>query len=147
MPFGFGQRAVIDDAFAQHSLSRPVLVEVADLTTVPEYVAHGLGVALLPPELVLSSKHDLSIVPIAGADISWTLSVIVKAAHPASSTVDAFLDLIRAIRAVSSILNFYARLIDMQQAPIMTNGKSEVRETVEESLYPPKNIRPAPRSC
>ncbi|MBB5704637.1 DNA-binding transcriptional LysR family regulator [Ochrobactrum daejeonense] len=94
MPFGFGQRAVIDDAFAQHSLSRPVLVEVADLTTVPEYVAHGLGVALLPPELVLSSKHDLSIVPIAGADISWTLSVIVKAAHPASSTVDAFLDLI-----------------------------------------------------
>jgi len=94
MPFGFGQRAVIDDAFARHSLSRPVVVEVADLTTVPEYVAHGLGVALLPPELIASSRDDFSVIPISGADISWTLSVIVKAAHPVSQPVDAFLDLI-----------------------------------------------------
>ncbi|MFB9795270.1 LysR family transcriptional regulator substrate-binding protein [Shinella granuli] len=94
MPFGFGQRVVIDDAFAQQSLSRPVVVEVADLTTVPEYVAHGLGVALLPPELVVSSRHDLSVVPVSGAEISWTLSVVVKAGHPASQAVDAFLDLI-----------------------------------------------------
>lgn len=94
MPFGFGQRAVIDDAFARLALSRPVLVEVADLTTVPEYVAHGLGVALLPPELVACSGHDLAIVPISGSEICWTLSIIAKAVHLASQPLDAFLDLI-----------------------------------------------------
>lgn len=93
MPFGFGQRAVIDDAFAKQSLSRPVHVEVADLTTIPEYIVHGLGVALLPPELVAMNTQDFAIIPIIGAEISWTLSVVVKAAHPASQTVNAFLDL------------------------------------------------------
>lgn len=94
MPFGFGQRAVIDDAFSRLALSRPVLVEVADLTTVPEYVAHGLGVALLPPELVASNGHDLAMIPVSGSEICWTLSIIAKASHLANQPLDAFLDLI-----------------------------------------------------
>lgn len=94
MPLGFGQRVVIDEAFAQQSLTRSVLVEVADLTTVPDYVAHGLGVALLPPELITANGHRLTSVPLSDVEISWTLGVITSAAHPLAKPVSAFLDLI-----------------------------------------------------
>lgn len=93
MPPGFGQRAVIDEAFAQRALSRSVLIEVAELNTIPDFVAQGLGVALLPPDLV-AKRSDVVIVPIRDAEISWTLSVLVKAVEVTSQTVSAFLDLI-----------------------------------------------------
>ncbi|MEK8143709.1 LysR substrate-binding domain-containing protein [Streptomyces sp. M10(2022)] len=55
MPVGFGQREVVDDAFTRAELTRRVLIEVSDITTIPDYVAHGLGVAFLPSEFAKSS--------------------------------------------------------------------------------------------
>jgi DNA-binding transcriptional LysR family regulator len=94
MPFGYGQRTVIDNAFAQRALPRSVLIQVADLKMIPDFVEHGLGVALLPPELVPKQGADLSVIPISDAEISWTLSVVVKAAAVTSRTISAFLHLI-----------------------------------------------------
>lgn len=94
MPSGFGHRTIVDEAFARHSVRRTVLVEVADLTTVAAYVRHGLGVALLPPEIARQSGEDVVTVPIAGAEISWTLAVTFSGVHPSSRSVHAFLDLV-----------------------------------------------------
>jgi DNA-binding transcriptional LysR family regulator len=93
MPLGFGQRAMVDEALAARSLRREVSVEVTDLTTVPDFVAHQLGVALLPPELV-QGRTELRAVPISDADLSWTLYVVTSAIHAPSRSVHAFLDLV-----------------------------------------------------
>lgn len=94
MPLGYGQRSVIDNAFAQRALPRSVLIEVADLRMIPEFVVHGLGVALLPPELVPKHASHLAIIPISDTEITWTLSVVVKASIVTNRTVSAFLHLI-----------------------------------------------------
>ncbi|MBP2336148.1 LysR family transcriptional regulator [Saccharothrix coeruleofusca] len=95
MPLGFGHRTVVDRAFAQHSRIRDVLVETTDLTTIPDYVAHGLGVALLPLELATSGSRPLATLTISDADISWTLAIVMSATRPPSHLVTAFLDLVQ----------------------------------------------------
>jgi DNA-binding transcriptional LysR family regulator len=94
MPVGFGHRTVIDAAFAHRSLQRNVLVEVADLTTIGDYVQNGLGVALLPPEIARRGDDALVTVPISDSAITWTLAVAFSAEYPSSRSVNAFLDLI-----------------------------------------------------
>jgi DNA-binding transcriptional LysR family regulator len=95
MPLGYGQRTVIDRALAQRSLERSVVVEVTDLTTIPRYVAHGLGVALLPAGLALGSGEPVRAVPLSDSDLSWTLAVVTRGGHPSSRSLTAFLDLVQ----------------------------------------------------
>lgn len=92
MPLGFGQRTMVDEAFSARRLRRDVLVEVTDLTTVPDFVAHELGVALLPAELA-RGRPELRVVPLSDAELSWTLAVVTSAIHPPPRSVRAFLDL------------------------------------------------------
>ncbi|GHE92315.1 LysR family transcriptional regulator [Streptomyces fumanus] len=94
MPEGFGQRQITDDAFRKAELSRRVLIEVSDLTTVADYVAHGLGVALAPPDFAASAAGPVSVVPVADARLSWTLGVVASATRPPTRALHAFLDLI-----------------------------------------------------
>ena len=47
-PPGWGNRAVVDRAFAAAGLDRQVLLEVADFGTAAGLVSHGLGVAFVP---------------------------------------------------------------------------------------------------
>lgn len=47
-PAGYGNRAVVDRAFAAASLGRRVAVEITDIGTGVDFVRNGLGVALLP---------------------------------------------------------------------------------------------------
>lgn len=94
MPRGFGQRAAIDDAFTRQALPRSVQIEVAELKMIPDYVEHGLGIALLPPELVPGARPGLTVIPLRDVEIEWTLSVVVKAVEATSRTVSAFLHLI-----------------------------------------------------
>jgi len=95
MPPGFGQRTVVDAVFARHSLSRSVLVEVTDLTTIPAYVAHGLGVAVLPAELASVAGEPLRSVPIVGEAPTWTLGIVVSAVRRPPRAVYAFVDLVQ----------------------------------------------------
>jgi DNA-binding transcriptional LysR family regulator len=92
MPPGFGQRAVVDEAFARHARTRAVLVEVTDLTTIPAYVAQGLGVAVLPAELANSAATPLTAITIADEAATWTLGIVLSAVRPPPRVVNAFLD-------------------------------------------------------
>ncbi|MFE4255806.1 LysR substrate-binding domain-containing protein [Streptomyces sp. NPDC056910] len=65
MPEEFGQRRLADDAFTKAELSRRVVIEVFDITTIADYVAHGPGVALLPPDLVERAGETARAVPLA----------------------------------------------------------------------------------
>ncbi|WP_232626550.1 LysR family transcriptional regulator substrate-binding protein [Streptomyces alfalfae] len=94
MPTGFGQRRLVDDAFTRAGLSRRVLIEVSDITTIAEYVSHGLGVALLPPDFTEAAGDAVRSVPLADARLSWTLSVIASATRSPTRAQHAFLDLI-----------------------------------------------------
>ncbi|MFE0359487.1 LysR family transcriptional regulator [Streptomyces nigra] len=94
MPPGFGQRQIVDDAFTRAELSRSVLIEVSDITTIADYVAHGLGVALLPPDFAETAGDAVRTVPLADARLSWTLGVVVSATRPPTRALHAFLDLI-----------------------------------------------------
>ncbi|MGV2917715.1 LysR family transcriptional regulator [Streptomyces alfalfae] len=94
MPTGFGQRRLVDDAFTRAGLSRRVLIEVSDITTIAEYVSHGLGVALLPPDFTEAAGDAVRSVPLADARLSWTLSVIASATRSPTRAQHALLDLI-----------------------------------------------------
>lgn len=47
-PEGYGNRRIVDDAFARLGLERSVAVEVSDVADAAAYVRHRLGVSLVP---------------------------------------------------------------------------------------------------
>ncbi|MFG1694684.1 LysR family transcriptional regulator [Nonomuraea sp. NPDC049309] len=92
MPLGFGQRDRVDEAFARAALTRQVRVEVSDITTIPQYVAHGLGVALLPD--ALGVRPGVRALRLDGKGLSWTLCAIRSARRKPTRALHAFLDLL-----------------------------------------------------
>jgi DNA-binding transcriptional LysR family regulator len=95
MPRGFGNRTMVDRAFENLGLPRRVQVEVPELTTIPHYVRVGLGVAVVP-QLDLPPATGVAQLPLAGLDLTWTLSVITAGGRRPSRAVTALLDLIAA---------------------------------------------------
>jgi DNA-binding transcriptional LysR family regulator len=93
MPRGFGNRSMVDRAFENVGLPRRVQVEVPELTTIPDYVRAGLGVAVVP-ELDLDAASGVAQLPLADSRLSWTLSVITPSGRRPSRAVTALLDLV-----------------------------------------------------
>ncbi|MEV4265223.1 LysR family transcriptional regulator [Kribbella sp. NPDC049584] len=93
MPPGFGNRKMVDRAFDTIGMPRRIQVEVPELTTIPDYVRAGLGVAVVP-DLELAEEPDVAKVPINGTELTWTLSVATAAGRRPSRAVTALLDLI-----------------------------------------------------
>jgi DNA-binding transcriptional LysR family regulator len=93
MPAGFGNRKMVDRAFDTLGLPRRIHIEVPELTTIPDYVRVGLGIAVVP-DLELAEEPDVAKVPIEGTELSWTLSVATAAGRRPSRAVTALLDLI-----------------------------------------------------
>jgi DNA-binding transcriptional LysR family regulator len=92
LPPGFCTRTRTDNDFRRAGVSRTIAVEVSDLTTVPGYVASGIGLALVPP---LSTEDGAAV---AAVDLdppasTWTLAVARLDAAPTRAT-RAFLDLV-----------------------------------------------------
>ena len=94
LPMGFAQRKLVDDAFARNRLRREIVVEVMDLAAIPLYVANGLGVALLPDGFADEAGLPIRAVPLAGAGLSWTLSVVSAHGRRISRAAQAFLELL-----------------------------------------------------
>ncbi|MEW9528054.1 LysR family transcriptional regulator [Microbispora sp. NPDC049125] len=92
-PPGYGNRAVVDRAFAAAGLERRVTVEVTDLATGSAFVRHGLGVAFLP-EFVAPHSPDLCLLRAADADMVWSLAVATSSTRRPSAAVRALLDLV-----------------------------------------------------
>lgn len=88
MPTGFGTRTVADDWLRAAGMRRRVTIEVPDLSTVPAYVAAGLGVAVVPVQTVAGAP-GVTAVPLA-EPLVWELSVIARL-QARSPAVDALL--------------------------------------------------------
>jgi DNA-binding transcriptional LysR family regulator len=74
-PPGFGNRVVIERAFAAAGIARTVSTVVSDLTEIPRFVAAELGIAVVP-ELTLDPPPGAVAVPLVGPAVEWQLSVI-----------------------------------------------------------------------
>jgi DNA-binding transcriptional LysR family regulator len=72
---------------------RRVTFEVYDTSTIVDFVAHGLGVALAT-EFAAASRPDLRAIPLADVDMTWTFAVIVHRRH-ATPVAQAFPALIQ----------------------------------------------------
>ncbi|GAA1602048.1 LysR family transcriptional regulator [Kribbella hippodromi] len=92
MPPGFGNRKQVDQAFDAIGRPRRIQVEIPELTTVPEYVRAGLGVAVLP-DVQLDAEPGVHKLRITDVTLTWTLSVVTADRRP-SRAVAALLDLI-----------------------------------------------------
>jgi DNA-binding transcriptional LysR family regulator len=73
-PVGFGNRIVVERAFAAAGLGRTVKAEVADLGEVPRFVRAGLGVAVLPL-ITYRPVPEVVLLPLADG-LDWMLSAI-----------------------------------------------------------------------
>ncbi|MFB9314999.1 LysR family transcriptional regulator [Nocardioides plantarum] len=95
-PAGFGNRRIVDEAYARLGLERTVTVEV---TTVPDagaYVRLGLGVSLVP--FISEPPAGLCAVPIHRPALPWVLSLGTPATGTLSAPAQALIDLVPAYR-------------------------------------------------
>jgi DNA-binding transcriptional LysR family regulator len=92
-PLGYGNRAVVDRAFAAAGVDRHVSIEVADMATGAACVAEGLGVAFLPAVLVPTDRR-LRVLAITGLTLRWKVCVASSKARQPSAAGRALLDLI-----------------------------------------------------
>jgi DNA-binding transcriptional LysR family regulator len=74
-PRGFGNRVVIDRAFAGAGMPRTVSTEVSDLAEVPRFVAARLGIAVTPVATLVHQPHTV-VVPLDEPGVPWVLSVV-----------------------------------------------------------------------
>ena len=92
-PVGYGNRTVVDRAFAAAGLDRQVAVEVIDIGSGAGYVRHGLGVAILP-RFVVREDRGLELLTVTGADLDWPLGVATSTVRAPSAATRALLALI-----------------------------------------------------
>ena len=96
---GFGNRIVVDRAFDAIGAPRRIVIEVSDMTTVPDYVQAELGVAVVP-QLDLQPHPGMVIIPLAGQSPRWQFSIVTLADKQPSRAVATLLDLIAEHRPV-----------------------------------------------
>lgn len=64
-------RGTTDAAFAAAGLERTVAVEIGNLAEIPNYVAAGIGIAIIPEFLALG-RSDIRALPVAGVTLQWS---------------------------------------------------------------------------
>ncbi|MFD7712174.1 LysR family transcriptional regulator [Streptomyces sp. NPDC059785] len=75
-PVGFGNRDVLDAALSARGVVRDVRAEVTETSSIPVFVAGGLGIALLP-ELLIPPSKGIAVVPLKER-ITWEFSVVTR---------------------------------------------------------------------
>ena len=94
-PPGYGNRTVVDNAFAAAGVERTVAVEVADFGTAATYIRNGLGIGILGQFSADGiSGSGLVSVRIADYDLRWRLFVAWSATRSPSAATRALLELI-----------------------------------------------------
>lgn len=92
-PPGFGNRMLIDQAFAASGVEREVTLEIADIGMAASFIRAGLGIGFLSRFLV-SDQTGLDTVRIADHELRWELSVAIAATRRPSAATEAFLSLL-----------------------------------------------------
>lgn len=72
---GYGNRVQIEGQLEQRGLERRVVAEVAELPSVPSYVAAGIGVAVVPDVV---ATDGCVVLPLADEIPPWTLSIAAR---------------------------------------------------------------------
>lgn len=97
-PPGYGNRAVVDNAFAAAGVERTVAVEVADIGTAATCIRKGLGIGFLSWSILEGiDSSGLVSVRITGHDLQWRLYVATSATRQASAATRALLALIEEV--------------------------------------------------
>ncbi|CAO5258722.1 LysR family transcriptional regulator [Frankia sp. AgKG'84/4] len=87
-PPGWGTRTVLDAAFTEAGLRRRLACEVGDTGTLLELVAHGLGVAMLPPSLDTRGHDRLRLIALAAPAPTFPTAIVTAAgATPAAARI------------------------------------------------------------
>ncbi|WP_167138163.1 LysR family transcriptional regulator [Diaminobutyricimonas sp. TR449] len=73
-PPGQVNRFTTDAAFAAARLQRTVALEIGNSAEVPDYVAAGIGVAVVS-DYVVRTRDDLVALPISGAKLRWSIGI------------------------------------------------------------------------
>ena len=95
-PPGWGNRAVVDRAFAAAGLDRLIPFEVAGFGAAADLVRNGLGIAFLPA-LEAARMSDLTAVELDEPALTWRVSAAAPARRRMPAAARAFLDeLLRA---------------------------------------------------
>lgn len=89
-PPGWGNRAVVERAFAGAGLERQVLYEAAGFAAAAGLVRHRLGLAFLPASAA-AGAGDLARVRVADSALVWQVSVAAPAARRVAAAARAFL--------------------------------------------------------
>jgi DNA-binding transcriptional LysR family regulator len=89
-PPGWGNRAVVDRAFAAAGLDRQVAFEVAGFGAAADLVRNGLGIAFMPA-FEAARTSDLAAVELSGPALIWRVSVAAPANRRMPAAARAFL--------------------------------------------------------
>lgn len=92
-PPGFGNRIMVDQAFAASGVEREVTLEIADIGKAVSFIRAGLGIGFLSHFLVQDST-GLDCLQIADHELRWKLSVATAATRRPSAAAEAFLELL-----------------------------------------------------
>jgi DNA-binding transcriptional LysR family regulator len=92
-PVGYGNRTVVDRAFAAAGVEHRVAIEVIDIGSGASLVRHGLGIAILP-RFAVPEDRGLDLLTVTGADLDWPLGVATSAVRAPSAAARALLALI-----------------------------------------------------
>jgi DNA-binding transcriptional LysR family regulator len=93
-------RKLVDQVFTQHRLARPSVYQISDIETQLYFVAHGLGVAIVPSALARSSTkshhlHTLRILSQPPKLPKWRIAILTRPRRtdlPGKTTVELFLE-------------------------------------------------------
>jgi DNA-binding transcriptional LysR family regulator len=89
----WGVRIAVDRTFAAAGIERRIACEVNDVPTLGGLVAHGLGVAILPPAIV-GGADGLRFVALRGTAPRWEVAVITSQTRALSAPARALLEMI-----------------------------------------------------
>jgi DNA-binding transcriptional LysR family regulator len=92
-PAGYGNRVVVDRAFAVAGADRRVAIEVIDIGSAANFVREGLGISILP-RFAVRDGTGLIVKRVTDADLEWPLGVAVSALRAPSAATRALLALI-----------------------------------------------------
>jgi DNA-binding transcriptional LysR family regulator len=89
-PPGFGNRMLVDQAFAAAGLERHVAFEVTDYASAAALVRHDLGIAFLPAvaDVPIDDLHTLQV---SDQPLQWVFSAATSATRRPSAAVRAFI--------------------------------------------------------
>jgi DNA-binding transcriptional LysR family regulator len=88
LPRSFGARQIVDEALRAAGLEGNLRLEVNDLATLLDFVAEGLGLAIVP-EAAARSRPDLKQIVLSGGDWTWTVSVVCAGSAPVNPAAKA----------------------------------------------------------